>query len=283
MSKNSWLLLIFIILLPLLVFISWPSKQAHLISCNVGQGDALLITQGFSQILIDGGPDNKVLDCLGENMPFWDRKIELVVNTHPEKDHITGLIEVVEQYQVEKLLINDFWQESEVFNAFYQEVKDKKIAIYSPKAGDKVYISDFELDVLWPEEPLSYGIWQPQTKNKPAILGAKTKIKANDYSIVIHLKRQEIDLLLTGDISSQIEEKIIKDFNLSDIEILKVSHHGSKYSTSENFLQAIKPQIAIICVGKNSFGHPTDEVLNRLKNIGAKILRTDNDKIKIKI
>ena len=109
------------------------------------------------------------------------------------------------------------------------------------------------------------------------------KPKTNENSIVLHLQYKDFDAILTGDITSKEEKQIIQDYQFQDIEILKVAHHGSKYSSSKEFLQAISPQIAIICVGKNPWGHPTKEVLDRLQAIGARILRTDQQKIKLKI
>ena len=110
-------LAIIAILIWLAVFL-WPDDQLHLVFCNVGQGDAILISRGFKQILIDGGPDEKVIQCLSNNLPFWDRKIELVVSTHPDSDHITGLISVLERYQVQVIAINNLAKDSERFWRF---------------------------------------------------------------------------------------------------------------------------------------------------------------------
>jgi len=114
------------------------------------------------------------------------------------------------------------------------------------------------------------------------VLGKKRQ-DTNDYSIVFHLQFGQFDALLTGDITSQVEKEIIKNNKFKGIEVLKVAHHGSKYSTSEEFLQAVKPEIAIISVGKNPWGHPTAEVLERLKEIGAQVWRTDKQEVSFKI
>lgn len=271
LTKRNFLffLIVLIVLLPFLILIYWPQPSLYLIACDVGQGDAILITQGFTQVLIDGGPNNQVLSCLGENMPFWDRTIELVVNTHPDKDHLAGLIDVIERYRVEQLVSNDLSLETKVFEKFSQQVKKKRIPVYSPQQKDKIRIKDLEFEVLWPRKK---------------VLGqSTTKKKTNDFSIVLHLKYGAFDALLAGDINEDIEAQIVRENEFKDIEVLKVAHHGSKYATSEEFLKAVEPQIAIISVGKNSWGHPTSEVLERLTKRNIQILRTDKEEVKIKI
>lgn len=271
MTKKSFLffVLLLLVLLPLAVVASWPSEDLYFIACDVGQGDAILLTKGFNQVLIDGGPNNKVLNCLSENMPFWDRDIELVINTHPDKDHLAGLIDVIQRYNVTYFVSNDIEADTAVYQEFKQALINENIALYIPEKGDNIKLAGMSFKVLWPEQ---------------MVLGAKnTDESTNDYSIVIHLKYGEFDAILTGDIDERIEKEIIKENRFNDIEVLKVAHHGSKYSSSDEFLDALKPEIAIISVGKNPWGHPTNEVLQRLENIGSKVLRTDKDKVKLLI
>ena len=283
LNKKKFLIFIFVLLvvLPWFVLFSWPNQRLHFIACNVGQGDAILITKGSNQVLIDGGPNNKVLSCLSENMPFWDRTIELVVNTHPDKDHLAGLIDVVERYRVKEIVSDSLIEKTAVFQKFHQQVVKQKIKIYSPQKGDIVKLGDLKFMVLWPEEKTGdSAIWQKNLSQQ--VLGAQAiKQGANDYSIVLHLQYRGFDALLTGDITKSVEEKLIEDNHFSSIEILKVAHHGSKFSSSEEFLKAVKPKIAVISVGKNPWGHPTKEVLNRLKEVGAEILRTDKQVVKL--
>jgi len=281
--------------LPFFVLFYWPSNKLQLIACDVGQGDALLLTQGFNQLLIDGGPDGRVLDCLADNLPFWDKEIELVVNTHPDKDHLAGLVDVIERYSVKYLVSNSLKVETNLFAQFQQLVLEKDIPLYSPQKGDKLKIGQLELTVLWPQEKIGDSrIWDKkfvvQEKDIFSLKGVeegevlgKKRQDTNDYSIVFHLQFGQFDALLTGDITSQVEKEIIKNNKFKGIEVLKVAHHGSKYSTSEEFLQAVKPEIAIISVGKNPWGHPTAEVLERLKEIGAQVWRTDKQEVSFKI
>jgi len=285
-NKHFFTLTLFVISTLLAVFFTWPVNKAYFIACDVGQGDAILLTKGSTQVLIDGGPNDKVLECLSDNMPFWDRKIELLINTHPDNDHLNGLNSIVAQYQVEQLVINSFWQDTDLFARFVNLVREKEILVYSPQTGDKIKLNDFKFQVLWPEKALGdISIWQNdqsmvQAKSKAQILGAKT-IKSNEESIVLLLEYKAKKVLLTGDISIPTEKKILKMNNLGKVDLLKMAHHGSKYSSGEKWLEVVKPALAVISVGKNPWGHPTKEVLERLEKVGARILRTDQDKVKI--
>lgn len=261
------------------LFFFWPDNKLHLIICDVGQGDAILLQKRFIQVLIDGGPNKKVLECLSDNMPFWDKEIELVVNTHQEKDHIAGLVSVIERYSVDRIVINSLTSDTEVFRQFHQLVLEKGIPVYSPEKEDKIMIDELALQVLWPETKLGdLALWEkklaPETYEQTSqVLGAFGD-NMNESSLVLHLRYGKFDALLTGDIGSQTESQIEVP---QGIEVLKVPHHGSKYSSSEAFLQQVRPVLAVISVGKNPWSHPTEEVLEKLKNLGIKILRTDKD------
>ncbi len=258
----------------------WPDGNLHFIACDVGQGDAILLTQGFNQVLIDGGPNDRVLGCLARNMPFWDRTIEMVVNTHQDKDHLYGLVSVIERYNVQQLVINSVVSESKLFEEFHQLVKDKKPPIYSPKQGEKIKLSKLELSVLWPEEKLGdLALWQ-QPLEKAKVLGiASQPKKMNETSIVFLAHFGDFEALLTGDITSGEEEEIADYCSFEDcgqpIELLKIAHHGSKTSSCQKFLNFFQPELAVISVGENQWGHPVKEVLERIEHTGAKILRTD--------
>jgi competence protein ComEC len=246
-----WLSL-FLILLCWALF-SLPDGRLHVIFCDVGQGDATLIVYRRTQILVDGGPDQKVLQCLDQNLPFYDRRLEMVVLTHSEDDHQTGLIDVLERYDVRYFVSNGLNNSSATFSELEKTKKGKKVLPVLIKTGDQIKIGSLHFSVLWP--PKGY----PQTK------------ELNDSSVVLNLSFRSFDVLLPGDIS----EKIEKSLDATKAEVLKVAHHGSRFSTSQAFLEMIQPKLAVICVGQNHFGHPTQEVLNRLKEAGVKILRTD--------
>lgn len=290
MSLRKFLLFIIILflLLPGVIILSWPSPKTQFIACNVGQGDAILVSKGFTQILIDGGPGVKALECLKNNLPFWDRTIELIINTHPEKDHLAGLVEVVKRYQIKQLITDGVELDTETDKTFNGLIKEKNIPVFIAKKGDKIKLNGLVFSVLWPPELYTRRpaiaanpVYIPE-ENSSKVLGKTSKEgTTNNQSLVLLLTSQNSQTLLTGDIDSEAEKQIIKDNQLQNIKILKVAHHGSKTSTSQEFLEAIKPQIAIISVGKNSYGHPTREVLDRLQQIGSQILRTDKEEIRI--
>jgi len=257
MKKLNWILGLAIGAV-IFLMLQWPDNRLHLIFCNVGQGEAILLEYGSYQILVDGGPDNSVLSCLGKVMPFWDRKIELVILTHPEADHLTGLIEVVKRYQVGKLMKTKAVNETPEFQALTAAIEKRQVKVQELTSGDKIKLKQLNLEILWPfNKGLSF------VKN------------FNQGSVVILGQYGSFSFLLPGDITETEEQTLVNLGSLKPVDLLKVAHHGSKFSTSQRFLEAVQPKTAVISVGKNSFGHPTPEVLGRLKAVGAKILRTD--------
>jgi competence protein ComEC len=258
--KKLWFWLVLLnLMLWLAVFSSTrPQGELSLVFCDVGQGDAALISKGNWQILVDGGPpNNKVLDCLQRHMPFWDRTIEMIVATHGEEDHVGGLIDVIESYSILYFVIDSSSVDSAIFRQFASLVKQSSGEVIQPQSGEIIKIGSIELAVLSPSGQ---------------VLGASTVVEnPNERSIVFQLRFGQVSALLTGDISAQTEEQI--DFLPADI--LKIPHHGSKYSSSDYLLKEASPKLAVISVGKNSFGHPTKEVLDKLKEKGIKVWRTD--------
>lgn len=259
-----------------------PDNNFHLVFCDVGQGDAILAVKRETQILIDGGPNNRVLECLSNHMPFWDKKIELVVLTHPESDHVTGLIGVLERYSVNKILANSLSTDIGVFSKFRNLVIANKIPVYSPKNGDKIKIAEMELDVLFPLEKLGNEVVWQSTQPQDVMGISAYSGNLNKTAIALELKDQNFKALLTGDLGIE-EEALLRSAGqnfggLEPVDVLKVGHHGSKYSTSLAFLEETMPKLAVISVGaNNTYGHPAPDILQRLKDLGIKILRTDID------
>lgn len=237
----------------------WPDGRLHVVFCDVGQGDGILMSQGNWQVLVDGGKKGeRVLSCLGENMAFWDRKIEMVVSTHGEKDHLGGLDEVLDRYEVGKLVVGSV-QENEGTMELVRLAEEKGVEVHEVGRGDRMRVGEVEMEVLWPEE------------EKGKVLGVSDSL--NEQSVVLEMGWREFEVLLTGDIGEVVEEYLGE--KLDRVEVLKVGHHGSKFSSSEKFLEKVRPEVAVIQVGKNSFGHPTDEVLERLEAVGARVFRND--------
>ncbi|MFH1401461.1 MAG: ComEC/Rec2 family competence protein [Parcubacteria group bacterium] len=235
---------------------------------DVGQGDAAFIeTPSGHQIIIDGGPGAAVLEKLDKKMPFWDRTIDLIILSHPEKDHLAGLIEVLKRYQVENILWSGVIRETAEYEEWLELIEEEGAEIKIARAGGKILSGSVEIQILYPFESME---------------GKELK-DSNDSSVVAKLVFGEKSFLFTGDISGKIEVSLAENFPEIDSDVLKVSHHGSKYSSFDEFISKVSPQVAVIQVGKdNSYGHPMQEVLDRLLKYGIDILRTDrNGDIKI--
>jgi len=260
---------IFIVALIFFDFFIWraiifngPNKNFQTYFLDVGQGDSeLAVLPGNIKILIDGGPNNKILENLSKIFPPTDRYIDLIILSHAETDHFTGLIEVAKRYQVGAFIFNGLDGKTNAWPEFLKILKNKNVPIIALAAGDRIKYLDNRVNVIWPEK-----------NNLPKI--TKT---LNETALVLILKSRGVGVLFAGDIGFKTENQLLeKKYNLN-VDILKVGHHGSKFSTSEEFLKAVNPKISIIEVGKNSYGHPTKEVLNRLASIKSKIFRTDRD------
>lgn len=235
---------------------------------DVGQGDAVFIETpdqghgGGQQILIDGGPDSVILEKLAREMPFWDRTIDLIILSHPESDHLAGLLEVLKRYRVKNILWTGVVRDTAEYREWLELIDKEKANIKIAKAGQEIILPKVVLEILHPFED-----WQ----------GKELK-DSNHSSIVLRLAFEESSFLFTGDIYNfQEREMILREANI-DSDILKVAHHGSKTSSSEEFIEKVSPEIAIIQVGKdNSYGHPRQETLETLNKYGIKIFRTDQD------
>ncbi len=231
---------------------------------NLGQGDAIFIeTPKNHQILIDGGPTSAILEKLAKEMPFWDRTLDLVILTHPEKDHLAGLIEVLKRYKIDFILwtgvVRDTFEWRE-WQKLIDAQRKKGAELIVARAGQRISASKMVLDLFHPLENLA---------------GQPLK-DSNNTSLVAKLIYGQNSFLFTGDIYQSEEEKLIKAGFDIDSDLLKVAHHGSKTSSSEEFVAKVSPEIAVIQVGKdNKYGHPHSEVLETLAKYGIKILRTD--------
>jgi competence protein ComEC len=247
------------------VFVLATNSNLKVDFLDVGQGDsAFIITPENHQVLIDGGPDSTILRKLAENMPFWDRTIDLVILSHPEKDHMQGLIDVFQRYKIDYILWTGVKKSDPEYEAWMKVLeKQEKIGakIIIAELGQKIRAGNVLIYTLYPLENLS---------------GQEMRNTSNDKGVVCRLVFGKNSFLFTGDISTVAEKNLVdKKINLVS-EVLKVAHHGSKYSTSEEFLAAVGPKVAVISVGaKNTYGHPTPEVLQKLDNFRVKTLRTD--------
>jgi competence protein ComEC len=252
---------------------------------DVGQGDAIFIeTPKMHQILIDGGPSSAILEKLAKEMPFWDRSIDLIILTHPEYDHMVGLLEVLKRYKVENILWTGVVRDVVEYKEWVKLIKEEEI-----KEGAKIFIAQAsqKIKIQWPDrcnlarsESCSFLEVLYPFEN----LAGREMKNTNDTSIVAHLVFGENSFLFTGDITKSVEKELSEHYSLKssdqnpiDSDVLKIAHHGSKTSSSEELLKAATPEIAVIQVGKNNYGHPHPQVLLNLEKFGIEILRTDKD------
>ncbi|MEZ4194802.1 MAG: ComEC/Rec2 family competence protein [Candidatus Paceibacterota bacterium] len=229
---------------------------------DVGQGDAIFVeTPDGVQLLIDGGPDAGVLREVSKVMPFWDRKIDVVLATHPDKDHIGGLVDILGRYQVSEIIRTENESDTAVSSAFAFMESDEGARTYLAKAGDVISLgASTTLMILSPSSDTSN--WE-----------------SNTSSIVVQLKYGDIEFMLTGDAPLGIEEYLVKTYGETlESEVLKLGHHGSKTSTADSFLEMVAPAYAVVSAGKdNRYGHPHQEVIDRVKNFGSTIMNTATD------
>lgn len=216
-----------------------PDSELHVVFCDVGQGDGAVVVLGYFQVVIDTGAyEEKILDCLDNHIPFWDRKIELVFLSHSDKDHVGALGGIKKYYKIGKLVEKATVGDRYVYQSLYFDV-----------------VKGSENNVLIPMQGSS---------------------ESNEMSIVLELKYGNFSTLFTGDIDMENEVALVASGLLGEVDVLKVAHHGSKYSSGEEFLVNLSPKYAVISVGKkNTYGHPAPEVLMKLSAVGASVLRTD--------
>ena len=242
-----------------------PDDNLHVSFLDVGEGDAIFIqTPARQDILIDGGSTPQAVSLgLSKKMPFWDRTIDLVVLTHPHADHLTGLVEVLHRYRVKQVLAPDLTGDSPIYEEWLRLIKDKNIKYTVAQAGQQINLGEgAAIKVLNPQiSPLT-----------------DTESDIDNNGVVLRLSMGEVSFLLTADIGREAEWELIARRADLKSTVLKVAHHGSDTSTTPEFLAVVKPQLAVISVGvDNRFGHPSDEVIERLEKILGleNIYRTD--------
>ena len=248
-------LFIALVLVCFLVWFTTPDGKLKFYVLDVGQGDAIFIeTPSKNQILVDGGPNSKVLSELGEVMPFYDRTIDLIVLTHPQQDHIFGLVEVLKRYKVANVLMTGVDYSGGAYEEFKKIIGDKNINVFIAQSRQKVFLDkDASLDILYPFEKL---------------FSEKFAGDVNDTSVALLLNAFGRKFLLAGDAGMIEETNMVNSGANIDIDVLKLNHHGSKYSNSALFLEKTSPQIAVVSAGKsNRYGHPHKETLARLADI----------------
>ncbi len=227
----------------------------------VGEGDSeLIVTASGAKILIDGGPANSaVLESLDAILPPLDRSLDVVIMTHAQVDHFGGLMDVVKNYRVGLFLWNGVSGGTETFEAFKKILNEENVASLVVAEGDRMMIGKTEIRVLSP--------------NKALLAGGDL----NDSAIVIKADAEDIKSAFMSDASLKIEEMLAG--RIGRVDVLKVAHHGSRGSLSKRFFSIVSPSIAVIEVGKNSYGHPSAETVSALGAVGVRVFRTDEEGI----
>lgn len=232
---------------------------------DVGQGDAIYIeAPNGRQVLIDGGPDSRVLPMLSDVMPAFDRSIDMLIATHADADHIGGLPSVIDNYQISNILENGYIGETKIYKTLEEKIVEKSIKKDIAKKGMHIVLDEKEniyLDILFPDRDVS-------------------KMKTNDGSIVARLVYKDQSIMLTGDATYYTENIILKNENKDDLKstILKLGHHGSNTSSGNSWLSVVSPVYVIISAGANSkYGHPHPDVLSRLEDFKISYLSTSRE------
>ena len=242
----------------------------------MGQGDSTLLINKGSNILIDTGGSLDSNYDVGENVLIkfllykGINKINYLMISHFDADHCQGSIFLLNNLKIENLIISKQPENSKLYEEIINICKKKKIKILYVKSGDKLNIKNLKIEILHPSEDFI------------------SENPLNNNAIVCKITYYNFKMLFTGDIEKIAEEKILSSYKNSDVlksDLLKVGHHGSKTSSTQDFLDNVKPKIALIGVGENNkFGHPNDDVIERLNNLQTEIFRTDEmGRIQIKV
>lgn len=226
---------------------------------DVGQGDSIYIeTPDGVQVLIDGGPDRKVLTELAKVMPLFDRSLDVIIATHSDKDHIGGLLDVLSRYTVLNIVRTENKNDTSVTDIFLALAEVEEGKLHIARAGQQLELgASTTLAILSP-------------------LGDPREWESNASSIVAQLQYGETAFMLTGDAPVGIEDYLVDSYgSLLVSDVLKLGHHGSKTSSGEKFLEMVLPAYGIVSAGKdNRYGHPHLEVLERVAAAGVEVLNT---------
>lgn len=228
---------------------------------DIGQGDAIYIrTPSGRDMLVDGGPSRSVLRRLSEEMPWYDRRVDVVLETHPDADHIGGLPDVLSRYSVGVFLEPGVESTNAIDDELERVREERGVDKVVARAGMRIDFGDGAVfDVLFPDTDVS-------------------KFETNMASIVGMIRFGSTSAMLTGDSPKQIESKLVSTYGAGlESDILKAGHHGSRISSSEAFVRAVAPAYAVISAGKdNRYGHPHKEVIDLLSSLGMSVARTDD-------
>lgn len=216
---------------------------------DVGQGDsALLVSPSGKTVFIDGGPDLSALEALGRALPLSKKSIDLLILSHPDPDHFNAFPEILRRFQIGALLLPAIENNEEPYRALLAIAREQGVPLVKANPRRDIDLKDgVTLDILWPPDPVP-------------------PVEDNDASVIVRASYGTGSILFTGDLSIKGEEKLLASGIDLSAQVLKIGHHGSRFSSSDTFLAAVHPRLAVISVGKdNHYGHPSPETLARLK------------------
>ncbi len=264
--RTAWYVCAVLVLIVLNVFVVVVLLQKHeailtVSFLNVGQGDSILIqSPSGTKLLVDGGPDRSVLRELSKKLLPWDRTVDIVVETHPDKDHIAGLGDVLARYRVLNYLDPEVSDRTSVSTYIMDEMaREPGLVHTAARRGMRLHLGGGAYaDVLFPDRDES------------------TQTETNDASVSLHVVYGNTSFMLTGDLPSTLEDRLVAlDGPTLKSDVLKAGHHGSKFSTDSIWLSAVDPDIVVISAGKgNTYGHPSPEAVERIRASGARMVST---------
>lgn len=231
-----------------------PMSSASVNFLDVGQGDAILLQHGSQQLLIDGGPGNTVVQRVAQEMPWFDRTIEVVLNTHPDRDHLEGLVHLLDHYKVSLVLLPHIPHTSRLYDEWLARLQKA-----ADLQGTQVrFAAEGQQLIL---QGVTVAFLSPAAGERPR--------KINNVSVITHIDFAGLQLLLTGDAEASVERALVARYGPQlKSEVLKIGHHGSKTSTTLELLAAAAPAATVISVGAaNTYGHPHPTVLERLREM----------------
>lgn len=237
------------------LFVPDGTLEVHYI--DVGQGDAALLLTDEGAVLVDSGTGES-----GENVAAYvaarTNTIDYMFLSHPHEDHIGGASDVIETVEVKNIIMPDMAADSLTFDRLLDAVENSGASLTRARAGDTYSLDGIEIELLSPSAEDDYG-------------------EANNMSIVMRADFGNTSFMFVGDAESEVERALLDRGLVRKCNVLKVGHHGSQTSSTEAFIEALSPEIAVISCGRNSYGHPHAETLSRLREHGADIFRTDRD------
>lgn len=263
-------------------------RRTTVVFCDVGQGDGIYMRiQNKIDVVIDGGPDSSIIECLGRYMPFFDRTIELAFITHPQKDHYFGLLSIGKRYAIKNVFMNPLDSENESFKELKEIFENTHTTVFFPYEGSSIEVLRTKFDFFWPAKKFltanlssqtsvfSYQNDNNEQNSSLTTFMSRSSLDPNLFSLIFTFQEKNALFLFTGDATEEVLNKLLGKPELKST-IFKVPHHGSKNGLNEEFLRLADPVVSVISVGRNNrYGHPSKEILSLFESMRKNYLRTD--------